>query len=813
MKTLLALLFSLCQLTAQSSPQVDIIPWPQEVKINSGEFSLESNARIIFTAKELEPLAQVLSQEVFQISSQTLAVAGTPPQNGDIVLRLDPTLTGEKYVLQVDDQVVITAGNYKSLAQASSSFLQGLKESGKRYFIPKLIIRDHPHSSYRSLMVDVARQPHTIDTLYQCVMLCRLYKVNFLQLHLTDDQSFTFESKAYPKLATPGRHFTQAELKELVAFADARGVTIVPEFDAPAHTTAMRVAMPELFGRPGLSVIHLGKEEVYEAMFTIADEMMEVFRSSPYFHIGADEAYFGALEKDELAIEAIKNKGYDNVHDLFLEFIVRMNEHIKSRGKQTVMWESFHGTGSRKVSIPKDIIVMAWETLYQHPQSLLDNGYTILNVSWKPTYLTPGKRWNPEYIYGWNMFRWENHWKVAPSYTPIQLEAYPNNRIIGGMMCSWESRDEMQIPGIRLRLAPLCERFWTPDGKLPYEHFANRFEHTDQVLQKLIRPLNFRTEGLTEPDYVGPFYNRENHFGDQLTLRLEPLVQDSVIHYTLDGTPPSIDSPQFTEPLVLNESQVVRAQAFDSSGKKLGFIATRPFELHPVQGEVDGLLMNVPHDEAGRGEHRTQFGDQVTISLSTPIESGTIRYTLDGSQPNGDSPEYQGPVTLTTSGVISARYFAPDNQARGAVWRRSFVQIDAETNLTTNKPVTASSAEPNGKASYAVDGIVDRDFHWDGSGGAPQWMQIDLEASQVLKRIQVITYWDGNRHYQYKVELSLDGENWNEVVDFSKNTEPATDKGFTHEFDPLISRYIRVTMLHNSANPGLHLVEVRAYTE
>ena len=794
-------------------PAVSLIPWPQALEISGGSLELTPAGRVVYTSKELSPLADLLCDELYQVTSMKLSATDTPAKAGDIVLTIDPSLDGQTHVFGVTDRVVIAANNYKNTAMASVSLLQAIQMKGDQAVVPKLSMTDTPHSRYRSLLVDVARQPHTIDTLKQCVVMCRLYKVNFLQLHLTDDQSFTFESKAFPQLASPGRHFTQAELKDLVAFADVRGVTLIPEFDAPGHTSSLRRAMPDLFGRVGLSVVNLGKEEVYDALFTIVNEMCDVFDSSPYFHIGADEAYFAELAKDEIALKAVKDKGYDSVHDLFLEFVVRMNDRIKANGKQTVMWESFQGKGSRKVTVPNDILIMAWETLYQLPQSLLDNDYTILNVSWKPTYITPGRRWNPDYIYGWNMFRWENHWKIAPSYNPIQLKPYPNDRIIGGMMCSWEGRDEMQVPAIRLRLAPLCERFWTPDGKLPYDHFAARFKQTDQVLQKLICPMAFQARGLTEPDYVGPFYNRENYFAAPMQLTLEPLVKDTTVRYTLDGSVPTNESALYSKPILIDQNTTVRTQVYDADGEKLGFIATRPYEFHPIRGAVEGLLMNVPHDDAGRGEERTQFGDQVTVRLSKKMANGTIHYTTDGSEPGQASPVYGKPIVMTQSGVVSARYFDADGRPQGSLWRRTFDRIDAETNLTTGKPVTASNSHPNGKPEYAVDGVVDRDFHWDGPGGAPQWWQVDLQDSHKLSKIQVVTYWDDQRYYKYTVEVSLDGKAWNPVVDYSQNTNVATKEGTMHTFDPIIARYIRVTMLHNSANPGLHLVEVRAYAD
>lgn len=800
---------------AEQSPSrpVSIIPWPQELKLTGGDLTLMPDSRIVYTARELQPLATVLGQELYQITGTEFAVTDSKAKAGDMEIRIDSALEGEAHTLKVGKQVVMTGNNYKHTAMATASLLQAIEMQGSRAAIPRMVIRDAPHSSYRALMIDVARQRHTIDTLKQCVVMCRLYKVNYLQLHLTDDQSFTFECKAYPKIATPGRHFTQAQLKELVAFADARGVTLIPEFDAPGHTTALRKAMPELFGRTGLSVINLGKEEVFHALEKIVAEMCDVFASSPYFHIGADEAYFAELAKDPIARQAIRDKGYDQVHDLFLEFVVRMNGFVKQHGKQTVMWESFSGTGSRHVTIPRDILVMAWETLYQLPQSLLNNEYTIINVSWKPVYLTPGRRWDPEYIYNWNMFRWENHWKIAPSYRPIQLDAYPNDRIIGSMMCSWESSDEMQIPGIRLRLPPLCERIWTPESTTPYTHFARRFKHTDRVLQQLIRPVNFKAEGLTEPNYVGPFYNRENRFSAGMTLDLEPLLPDTTVRYTLDGTIPTDQSALYREPIQINRDTTVRAQVYAADGRKLGFIATRPYTFHPITGTVDGLLMTVPHDEAGEGQHRTQFGSTITVALDTKLSPGTIRYTTDGSRPGAASAMYEHPIVLTQSGVVSAQYFDANQQAQGSIWRRKFDHIDAETNLTTGKPTTASASHPTYTPHYAVDGIVDREFHWDGPNGAPQWWQVDLQDSHKLSKIQVVNYWDGGRYYQYTVDVSLDGKTWNPVVDYSKNILPAEKHGTMHAFDPIIARYVRVTMLHNSANPGLHLVEVRVFAE
>lgn len=311
---------SLCAAIETASPEVSLIPWPNELQVTEGRLTLTRDSRIVFETGQLRPLAEVLRQELYQVTGLRVAAVAGPARRGDIVLKINPELTGETHTVLVNDRVTLSGPNYKSTAMASASLLQAIQLHGEHVSLPRMTMTDAPHSTYRSLMVDLARQPHTIDTLKQCVMLCRLYKVSLLQLHLNDDQSFAFECKAFPKLATPGHHFTQKELKALVTFAEARGVTLVPELDAPGHTTAMRRAMPDLFGPPNLSVINLGKEDVFKAIETILSELCEIFHTSPYVHIGADEAYFTPLARDAQAKKAIEQKGYDNVHDLFYEY-------------------------------------------------------------------------------------------------------------------------------------------------------------------------------------------------------------------------------------------------------------------------------------------------------------------------------------------------------------------------------------------------------------------------------------------------------------------------------------------------------------
>ena len=132
--------------------------------------------------------------------------------------------------------------------------------------------------------------------------------------------------------------------------------------------------------------------------------------------------------------------------------------------------------------------------------------------------------------------------------------------------------------------------------------------------------------------------------------------------------------------------------------------------------------------------------------------------------------------------------------------------------IAVGKPVTVSGGTEQGhEPKYAVDGsAANRDFGWYASP-APQWLQIDLEQAADIGAVTVYPYWDGKRYYQYTVEVSMDGKEWKPVVDMSKNTKPATARGHAHTFAATKARYVRVNMLNNSANVGVHLIEVRVF--
>ena len=208
-----------------------------------------------------------------------------------------------------------------------------------------------------------------------------------------------------------------------------------------------------------------------------------MFRSSPYFHIGGDEAIFYKVEDDPDVIEYMGRHELANVHELYRHFIVRINQMVKAHNKQMGVWEGFGREGD--VAIPKDILVYEFETNRYLPNRLVEDGYSVVNTSWKPMYVVNQKKWEPETIYNWNPWRWENWFEKAPSFEPIQVA--PSPLVVGAQMCAWEQAEEKEIPSLRKRLPALNERIWNTETNPPFDSFRASLNILDEKLSMLIK--------------------------------------------------------------------------------------------------------------------------------------------------------------------------------------------------------------------------------------------------------------------------------------------------------------------------------------
>ena len=220
---------------------------------------------------------------------------------------------------------------------------------------------------------------------------------------------------------------------------------------------------------------------VVQAVETIVGEMCEVFRSSPYFHIGGDEADLAFADQNADFKAAEARLGLPNAHELYRHFLVRMNEIVKKHRKQMIVWEGFGRRG--KVAIPKDIIVMAYEIRFYRPDHLIEDGYEVVNASWTPLYVVNKKVRPPGEIYAWDMHQFKPH-GAKPEDKGIVVP--PSAKLLGAQMCAWEQRQELELPSLRGRLPAMAERIWNPSAGKSYDDFARRFAATDKLLDALL---------------------------------------------------------------------------------------------------------------------------------------------------------------------------------------------------------------------------------------------------------------------------------------------------------------------------------------
>lgn len=471
----------------------NLVPWPRSVKSAAGAMVLGPGGRIVVANPGLKNLGVVLAGELRAVTGVALPVIqGGRAVAGDIVLELDASLTGEAYRLSIGDTAMVHGGNYGAVALGTVTLLQSVVHDGSVTALPHGTIEDAPRAGYRGLLIDVARKPHSIPNLKQIVELCRLYKVRYLQLHLTDDPLFMFPSEAYPAMGSKNfgaKPYTLEQLKDLVAYADARDVTIIPEYEVPGHSAAAIRSYPDLFKIHGTkpyehhASINFAKPEVMKAVGTIVGEMCEVFKSSPYFHVGGDEADLALAMQNADFQAAAKRLDLPNQHELYRHFLVQMDGIVKSHGKQMIVWEGFGPRG--KVGIPKDVIVMAYEIRFYKPDALLKDGYRVVNASWVPLYVVNKHVRPPQEIYNWKLEQFKPF--GAKAEAPGTVVA-PSERLIGAQMCAWEQGESQELPSLRGRVPAMAERIWNPDAGRDFADFHRRFDATNKLLDALVSP-------------------------------------------------------------------------------------------------------------------------------------------------------------------------------------------------------------------------------------------------------------------------------------------------------------------------------------
>ena len=393
--------------------------------------------------------------------------------------------------LAVTDRVLVRAGSPSGVAHGTATLLQLLGTGPRRASLPCARVRDRSDAPHRCLMVDVARHPHPVAVLRQVVDLCRFYKIDLMQLHLTDDEGWTFPSASLPLLGTENLHgvprYQPAELRELHAYASDRGVTLVPEIDLPGHCGAMLRAMPELFDPVRAGLVNVATERVWRALEALIGEVADLFPASPLIHFGADEVRgFEKVYRPHADDPWVRSRGIGNPGELFTAFMHAMTDLIEARGKRAAAWEGHRANDDRL----RRILIVAWNNSEYPIEQLIADGYEVINAAWCPLYLLENRTdVTPRFLYTrWDRWTWGRYEAEPRTIARCHLHRIePNDRIPGCMLCSWENRSDFQVSGLRPLAPAFAERLWNPAAAVRgYPDFEARARDADLRLGSLL---------------------------------------------------------------------------------------------------------------------------------------------------------------------------------------------------------------------------------------------------------------------------------------------------------------------------------------
>lgn len=269
----------------------------------------------------------------------------------DIELIKDPTVEKNGYKIDISqEQIKLFSNDEAGIKNALTTLyvliVEAVKTSARK--IDGVVFSDYPKYKHRGLLVDVSRNFFHVDVIKKIIEEMSLNKLNVLHWHLSDDQGWRIESKVYPKLTENQEHYTQDEIRDVIKYAETRGIEVIPEIDMPGHVTAMLIANPslscfeenvELASSAGVykTVLCPGKESTYTWILALLDEIVQLFPSSK-FHIGGDEVPKTNWKTCPHCLALMKKNNIDNFDDLQYAFSKRITDHLTQHGKQVVCW-------------------------------------------------------------------------------------------------------------------------------------------------------------------------------------------------------------------------------------------------------------------------------------------------------------------------------------------------------------------------------------------------------------------------------------------------------------------------------------------
>lgn len=481
--SLLAFLLMAVPSSAQSVS--NLMPMPAKIMFGPGVLAIDASFDVVVSGARdarVEAAANRLVRRLSQETGIPMVRKGTTAVLAIECLKPGSTVQqaveDESYTLTVtSQQAQLRAQTPYGALRGVETFLQLVEVGPAGFQVREVTIEDRPRFAWRGLLMDVCRHWIPVEVVKRNLDAMAAVKLNVLHWHLSEDQGFRVESRRFPKLhelGSDGNYYTQAEIRDIVAYARERGIRVVPEFDMPGHVTAWLVGYPELASAPGpyeierrwgvsIPTMDPTREQTYAFLDRFIGEMVTLF-PDPYWHIGGDEVD-GRQWNESAAIKAFKARhGLKTNADLQAYFNRRLQAILRAHGKKMVGWdEIFHP------DLPTDIVVQSWRGQDSLAEGAAKGYQGILSAGYYLDHIRPAS-----YHYGIDPLGG----KAAG--LPDEAKA----RILGGEACMWAEFVNAETVDSRIwpRAAAVAERLWSPPD---VKDVADMYRRLDVLAQRL----------------------------------------------------------------------------------------------------------------------------------------------------------------------------------------------------------------------------------------------------------------------------------------------------------------------------------------
>ncbi len=627
-----------------------VVPAPLRLEARAGAFVLGPSTRIVVPEDQpgAVPVASMLKDLLDRPTGYDLAVetvpgpaTGATVPAGTIVLRLDgpeERMGREGYLLEVGTEGILLraeepAGLFygvqtiRQLLPASIESPAGAAGSGA-WSVPCVSVEDRPRFAWRGALLDCARHFFPKEFVLRWIDILAMHKLNTFHWHLTDDQGWRVEIKKYPRLtevgawrvdredqhwnarepqrpgeaATYGGFYTQDEIREVVAYAAARHITIVPEIEMPGHAKAALAAYPELSCTGGpftvppggywpiTDVFCPGDDRTFEFLENVLAEVVELF-PGPFVHIGGDEVDKAEWKRCPECLARIKAEGLADERELQSYFVRRIEKALNAMGKRLIGWDEILEGG-----LAPQATVMSW----RGTEGGIAAAKAGHDVVMSPTshcyidYYQGSPAYEPPGIGGYLPL------SMVYSFEPVPdvLTGEEAKRVLGGQANLWteyvgEGRhaEYMALP----RLAALAEAVWSPKDRRDWDGFASRvralFPRYEAAGLNAARSATIVAIGAgAEPE------------AKRISVALRTEIPGLDIRFTTDGTDPGPSSKRYRRPFVIKSTTPIRAAAFEGRTRLSPAVSAETFVVHRASGLRPTLTSPFSPKYPGGGE-------------------------------------------------------------------------------------------------------------------------------------------------------------------------------------------------------------------